>query len=50
MPDFYLEIKWDFESSIIPLVSKIAPSDTFKIYKKNKSIRLDTSIVGLTKV
>ena len=25
-PDFYLEMKWDFESSIIPFVSKLAPS------------------------
>ena len=26
IPDFYLEMKWDFESSIIPLISHIAPS------------------------
>lgn len=26
IPDFYLEMKWDFESSIIPLISRIAPS------------------------
>lgn len=26
MPDFYLEMKWDFESSVIPLLGKIAPS------------------------
>ncbi len=26
LPDFYLEIKWDFESSVIPFISKIAPS------------------------
>ena len=26
MPDFYLELKWDFESSFIPFISKVAPS------------------------
>ena len=25
-PDFYIEMKWDFESSVIPFLSKIAPS------------------------
>ena len=25
-PNFYLEMKWDFESNLIPFVSKLAPS------------------------
>ncbi|CAB3997813.1 ankyrin repeat domain-containing 13C-like [Paramuricea clavata] len=36
--DFYVELKWDF-SSWIPLVSRILPSDTCKIYKKGCCIR-----------
>ena len=46
LKDFYVEIKWEFESSLIPLVGKIAPSDTFKIWKYKNSIRMDYSIVG----
>jgi len=26
MPDFYLEMRWDFESSLVPFISKFAPS------------------------
>ena len=39
-------MKWDFESAFIPLVSKFAPSDSFKIWKKGNAIRLDYSLVG----
>ncbi|KAK6634926.1 Ankyrin repeat domain-containing protein 13C [Polyplax serrata] len=44
MGDFYMELKWDFQSWI-PLVSKILPSDLCKIHKKGSSIRLDTTLV-----
>uniref|UniRef100_A0A8D8Y6Q3 Ankyrin repeat domain-containing protein 13C n=1 Tax=Cacopsylla melanoneura TaxID=428564 RepID=A0A8D8Y6Q3_9HEMI len=42
--DFYMELKWDFQSWV-PLVSRILPSDICKIYKKGSSIRLDTTLV-----
>jgi len=29
LPDFDLEMKWDFESSVIPLLGKLAPSGKF---------------------
>ena len=38
IPNFYLEMDWKFESNYIPFISKIAPSDIFKIYKYNNHI------------
>lgn len=46
MRDFYLEISFHFESSIVPFVGKIAPSDTYKIWKRDGNLRADTSIAG----
>lgn len=42
--DFYLELKWDFQSWI-PLLSRILPSDLCKIHKKGSCIRLDSTLV-----
>ncbi|XP_018915986.2 ankyrin repeat domain-containing protein 13C [Bemisia tabaci] len=44
MGDFYMELKWDFQSWV-PLVSRILPSDICRIHKKGSSIRLDTTLV-----
>jgi ankyrin repeat domain-containing protein 13 len=46
LPDFYVEIKWEFNSNIIPLVSKIGPHDTCKIWKIGGKLRFDTTLVG----
>ncbi|XP_031564621.1 ankyrin repeat domain-containing protein 13C-B-like [Actinia tenebrosa] len=45
--DFYVEIAWDFQSWV-PLLSRILPSDTCKIYKKGCSIRMDSTLVDFT--
>ncbi|CAH0549320.1 unnamed protein product [Brassicogethes aeneus] len=45
--DFYMELKWDFQSWV-PLVSRILPSDICKIYKKGANIRLDTTLVDFS--
>lgn len=50
LPDFYMEIKWEFDSSVIPLVAKIAPHDVCKIWKKGSCIRLDMTLVGWKKL
>lgn len=45
MPDFYMELKWEFHSWV-PLVSRLCPSDNYKIYKHGANFRVDTTLVG----
>uniref|UniRef100_A0A8C1QU73 Ankyrin repeat domain 13C n=1 Tax=Cyprinus carpio TaxID=7962 RepID=A0A8C1QU73_CYPCA len=45
--DFYLELHWDFQSWV-PLLSRILPSDTCKIYKQGINIRLDTTLIDFS--
>ncbi|KAK7279120.1 hypothetical protein RJT34_24165 [Clitoria ternatea] len=46
MRDFYMEITFHFESSVIPFISRIAPSDTYKIWKKGGNMRADMTLAG----
>jgi len=45
LPDFTMVIKWGL-STWVPLVSRYCPSDTYTIYKKGASLRLDSTLVG----
>ncbi|KAH7289001.1 hypothetical protein KP509_31G053100 [Ceratopteris richardii] len=46
MRDLYMEITFDFESSIIPFISRIAPSDTYRIWKRGSNLRADMTLAG----
>lgn len=49
MGDFYMELKWDFQSWV-PLSSKFLPSDVCRIHKSGASIRVDTTLVDLNDI
>ncbi|KAJ7538931.1 hypothetical protein O6H91_11G068800 [Diphasiastrum complanatum] len=46
MRDFYMEFTFHFESSVIPFIGRIAPSDTYKIWKRGANLRADMTLAG----
>ncbi len=51
LPDFYIEMHWGFGSNNIlaPLVKAVAPSDTYRVWKKGTQLRIDCSIKGYSR-
>ncbi|CAM8925443.1 hypothetical protein QQ045_022323 [Rhodiola kirilowii] len=44
--NFYMEISFHFESSVIPFIGRIAPSDTYRIWKRGSNLRADMTLAG----
>jgi hypothetical protein len=49
MPDFTFKIGWQCESSIIPFLSKLAPSDEYQISKHGQDFRVDMTLIAVNK-
>ena len=46
LPDFKLDMNFQVESTFIPFIGSLAPSDNYKIYKLGSKLRLDMTLVG----
>lgn len=46
LPDFECQIRWEFDSPVLPLFNKLAPSDVLHLRKSGDSLRLDSTLAS----
>mmetsp|Transcript_16193 Transcript_16193/g.37223 ORF Transcript_16193/g.37223 Transcript_16193/m.37223 type:complete len:632 (-) Transcript_16193:68-1963(-) len=46
LPDFDCTLRWEFESPVVPLLNKFAPSDVWRIRKQGMCLRLDSTLAS----
>jgi hypothetical protein len=49
LPDFYMELKWEFDSAIFPLLGGFFPSDVCKLWKLGSELRFDSTFASIRK-
>jgi len=49
LPDFECKIRWEFESPVLPLLNKIAPSDVVWLRKQGTMLRIDSTLASWKK-
>ena len=51
LPDFNIDLRFECTASILPTswISNITPNDTYKIMKHGSDLRLDMTLIGVTK-
>jgi hypothetical protein len=45
--DMHYELEWDIHSWV-PLVSRMLPSDTLRVWKRGREVRLDTTLLNVS--
>jgi len=49
LPDFYMELKWEFDSALVPILGRFLPNDLCKLWKLGSELRFDSTFAAIGK-